>query len=128
VSKFGLMKGSLERETGFEPATSSLGSWHSTPELLPLQKMRFRKRLKESFTNPSLNPSRDNVKVKILERFPTRCRGTRLSFRWRTDASHVHVLYIRVKTAVGIRSINDGKHGDHYDILAPGGDASSDDC
>jgi hypothetical protein len=63
-----------------------------------------------------------------LERFPTRCRGTRLSFRWRTDASHVHVLYIRVKTAVGIRSINDGKHGDHYDILAPGGDASSDDC
>jgi hypothetical protein len=26
----------LERETGFEPATSSLGSWHSTPELLPL--------------------------------------------------------------------------------------------
>ena len=27
----------MERETGFEPATSSLGSWHSTPELLPLQ-------------------------------------------------------------------------------------------
>jgi hypothetical protein len=27
----------LERETGFEPATSSLGSWHSTPELLPLR-------------------------------------------------------------------------------------------
>ena len=26
----------LERETGFEPATSSLGSWHSTTELLPL--------------------------------------------------------------------------------------------
>ena len=25
-----------ERETGFEPATSSLGSWHSTAELLPL--------------------------------------------------------------------------------------------
>ena len=25
----------LERETGFEPATSSLGSWHSTTELLP---------------------------------------------------------------------------------------------
>jgi hypothetical protein len=29
--------GKLERETGFEPATSSLGSWHSTPELLPLR-------------------------------------------------------------------------------------------
>ena len=29
------LKGLLERETGFEPATSSLGSWHSTTELLP---------------------------------------------------------------------------------------------
>ena len=27
----------MERETGFEPATSSLGSWHSTTELLPLK-------------------------------------------------------------------------------------------
>jgi hypothetical protein len=27
----------LERETGLEPATSSLGSWHSTTELLPLE-------------------------------------------------------------------------------------------
>ena len=26
----------MERETGIEPATSSLGSWHSTAELLPL--------------------------------------------------------------------------------------------
>ena len=26
----------MERETGIEPATSSLGSWHSTTELLPL--------------------------------------------------------------------------------------------
>ena len=26
----------VERETGLEPATSSLGSWHSTTELLPL--------------------------------------------------------------------------------------------
>ena len=25
----------VERETGIEPATSSLGSWHSTTELLP---------------------------------------------------------------------------------------------
>ena len=25
----------MERETGLEPATSSLGSWHSTTELLP---------------------------------------------------------------------------------------------
>ena len=27
----------VERETGVEPATSSLGSWHSTTELLPLR-------------------------------------------------------------------------------------------
>ncbi len=27
---------SLERATGVEPATSSLGSWHSTAELRPL--------------------------------------------------------------------------------------------
>ena len=30
----------LERETGLEPATSSLGSWHSTTELLPLKSRR----------------------------------------------------------------------------------------
>ena len=30
----------LERETGLEPATSSLGSWHSTTELLPLANHR----------------------------------------------------------------------------------------
>jgi hypothetical protein len=28
--------GNMERETGIEPATSSLGSWRSTAELLPL--------------------------------------------------------------------------------------------
>src|SRR6202011_703157 len=31
----------MERETGFEPATSSLGSWHSTTELLPLALLFF---------------------------------------------------------------------------------------
>ena len=29
----------MERETGVEPATSSLGSWHSTTELLPLRSL-----------------------------------------------------------------------------------------
>src|SRR5262249_12574774 len=29
------LAGSLERPTGFEPATSSLGSWHSATELRP---------------------------------------------------------------------------------------------
>jgi hypothetical protein len=28
----------MERETGIEPATSSLGSWRSTAELLPLRR------------------------------------------------------------------------------------------
>ena len=32
--------GDLERETGVEPATSSLGSLRSTPELLPLPILR----------------------------------------------------------------------------------------
>ncbi len=30
----------MERETGIEPATSSLGSWRSTAELLPLDGTR----------------------------------------------------------------------------------------
>jgi hypothetical protein len=29
----------MERETGIEPATSSLGSWRSTAELLPLTRL-----------------------------------------------------------------------------------------
>jgi hypothetical protein len=33
-------KEEMERETGLEPATSSLGSWHSTTELLPLLNSR----------------------------------------------------------------------------------------
>jgi hypothetical protein len=40
LGMFGVGGATLERETGFEPATSSLGSWHSTPELLPLQPYR----------------------------------------------------------------------------------------
>ncbi len=31
----------MERETGIEPATSSLGSWRSTAELLPLSLVRL---------------------------------------------------------------------------------------
>lgn len=33
----------LERETGFEPATSSLARKHSTTELLPLDKIEYSK-------------------------------------------------------------------------------------
>ena len=35
----------LERATGVEPATSSLGSWHSTTELRPLRCVLTRSRL-----------------------------------------------------------------------------------
>ena len=31
----------MERETGIEPVTSSLGSWRSTAELLPLDIVRL---------------------------------------------------------------------------------------
>jgi hypothetical protein len=31
----------MERETGIEPVTSSLGSWRSTAELLPLNLVRL---------------------------------------------------------------------------------------
>ena len=34
----------MERETGIEPATSSLGSWRSTAELLPLRLHDFSSR------------------------------------------------------------------------------------
>src|SRR5437879_1115832 len=47
----------MERETGLEPATSSLGSWHSTTELLPLsQQLKYNKnhRLRARPKSPSL--------------------------------------------------------------------------
>ena len=31
----------MERETGFEPATSTLARWRSTPELFPLLKFNI---------------------------------------------------------------------------------------
>ena len=40
-----LEKPGLERETGIEPVTSSLGSWRSTAELLPLNFVRLPSRL-----------------------------------------------------------------------------------
>ena len=35
VAEFSQVIDSMEREMGFEPTTSSLGSWHSTTELHP---------------------------------------------------------------------------------------------
>ena len=47
----------MERETGFEPATSSLGSWHSTAELLPRSSVLnsfYRKLFVRAFFIPSV--------------------------------------------------------------------------
>ena len=43
--------GKLERETGIEPATSSLGSWRSTAELLPLTSPQEHTTEKKSLAN-----------------------------------------------------------------------------
>jgi hypothetical protein len=42
----------MERETGIEPATSSLGSWRSTAELLPLSHTRIL--ILQTLQDPSL--------------------------------------------------------------------------
>ena len=39
--RFSLRPEDLERETGFEPATSTLARSHSTAELLPLKEVEF---------------------------------------------------------------------------------------
>src|SRR5262249_35363494 len=49
----------LERPTGFEPATSSLGSWHSATELRPRSKPIL------AFAPPKSNPLTSNL---LLER------------------------------------------------------------
>ena len=45
----------MERETGIEPATSSLGSWRSTAELLPLRTAR---RLRRLYAGAAMSSSR----------------------------------------------------------------------
>ena len=51
----------MERETGLEPATSSLGSWHSTTELLPLSRqLKYR-------TNSNLRATPKSASLRILD-------------------------------------------------------------
>src|ERR1700730_2031974 len=51
----------MERETGFEPATSSLGSWHSTTELLPLNRqLKYR-------TNSNLRATPKSASLRIRD-------------------------------------------------------------
>ena len=59
----------MERETGIEPVTSSLGSWRSTAELLPL-----------NFVRLPFRPIQDNVRSRPLlakvKRFTTSFQKT----------------------------------------------------
>jgi hypothetical protein len=48
----------MERETGIEPATSSLGSWRSTAELLPLTATTNPQNRRSCATNLEQNPPR----------------------------------------------------------------------
>src|SRR5579863_7284179 len=68
----------MERETGLEPATSSLGSWHSTTELLPLSAISY---LAESvrLPRPSVYPilpfgcqNRQHASLRIRPHSPRR--------------------------------------------------------
>jgi hypothetical protein len=49
----------MERETGIEPVTSSLGSWRSTAELLPL-----------NFVRLPFHPDQDNARWLVSFLFP----------------------------------------------------------
>src|SRR5579863_1470904 len=50
----------MERETGFEPATSTLARSHSTTELLPLSKMNYSECAKRRANGVSLAPLRNS--------------------------------------------------------------------
>ena len=60
----------MERETGIEPATSSLGSWRSTAELLPLgdSKLKRLTRYSRLYNRPIPKrfPERSDKTVQII--------------------------------------------------------------
>src|ERR1700730_7651342 len=63
----------MERETGIEPATSSLGSWRSTAELLPLRFHDFsshRQSCKRSAREEAIARSRKSLKKKAVTTSP----------------------------------------------------------
>jgi hypothetical protein len=72
----------MERETGLEPATSSLGSWHSTTELLPLNwHFKYSKinRLRARPKSPSLRISVSSNNYRLpyeLIRYSTKTNKT----------------------------------------------------
>ena len=81
----------MERETGIEPATSSLGSWRSTAELLPLDtaaskmvahRLRDLSGVIESLSAPALAAAMNQVQGVVrwfplsqASLFPTECRA-----------------------------------------------------
>ena len=89
----------LERETGFEPATSTLARSHSTAELLPLDPLIIAKREKPGQTRIALAP---------FGRWSVR-RPLRVFFR-RNDLTVAHVQDA-VAVGGGLRIVGDHQHG-----------------
>src|SRR5579872_3694369 len=92
----------MERETGLEPATSSLGSWHSTTELLPLNshpKYRTKGNLWAMAKSASLRTKilPPDVLLFILRDERQRIRVPGLK-KGQHCTSHTHAVEIRVNS------------------------------
>jgi hypothetical protein len=77
---------SKERAMGFEPTTSSLGSWHSTTELRPQNRPRFNKHLRAatSLFLPLFVPAKTRRFAKQPYHTLTRCGGKANGKTWQT--------------------------------------------
>src|SRR5580704_17785070 len=64
----------MERETGIEPATSSLGSWRSTAELLPLTHDADFLRIPLALNCVTVNPTKSSTRRRLKQ---SACPGTR---------------------------------------------------
>ena len=80
----------MERETGIEPATSSLGSWHSTAELLPLAGCNTSEsRLDKSMPVPLPGPGLPAAETRIPQDLPAPvCRLKHLGPPQVVDVDH----------------------------------------
>jgi hypothetical protein len=75
----------MERETGIEPATSSLGSWRSTAELLPLRPVNeVSLSLQRDAHNQSWSSSSDEIGVNSRPRKNLWFGHVIQGFSWRT--------------------------------------------
>src|ERR1700733_4214683 len=90
----------MERETGIEPATSSLGSWRSTAELLPLTGFRW--------ANTCLSQPK----------FSTRTRG-RQSARYSSQLGCVRSPTVSSSSSSGRKHAGPGSGGDQAVVPEP---------